>query len=60
VPHLDTPHLLIESQVLELQLEKERERVVQLWERIFCIRLSYLLGLYWLSIIRKFCWVFFP
>jgi hypothetical protein len=34
--------------------------VAHLWERIFCISLSYLLALYWLSIIRKFCWVFFP
>ena len=39
---------------------KERERVAYLWGRIFCISLSYLLALYWLSIIRKFCWVFFP
>jgi hypothetical protein len=39
--------------------ERERERV-HLWERTFCTCLSYLLALYWLSIIRKFCWVFFP
>jgi hypothetical protein len=39
--------------------ERERERA-HLWERTFCICLSYLLALYWLSIIRKFCWVFSP
>jgi hypothetical protein len=48
-----------ERQVLELQLEK-REREAHLWERTFCTCLSYLLALYWLSIIRKFCWVFCP
>jgi hypothetical protein len=50
-----------ERQVSELQLEKrEREREAYLWERTFCTCLSYLLALYWLSIIRKFCWVFCP
>jgi hypothetical protein len=34
--------------------------MAHLLERIFCISLSYLLALYWLSIIRKFCWVFSP
>jgi hypothetical protein len=42
---------------------RERERG-HLWERTSlgedCTCLSYLLALYWLSIIRKFCWVFFP
>ena len=37
-----------------------REREAHSWERTFCICLSYLLALYWLSIIRKFCWVFCP
>jgi hypothetical protein len=49
-----------ERQVSELQLEREREREAHLWERTFCTCLSYLLALYWLSIIRKFCWVFCP
>jgi hypothetical protein len=54
-------HLFTEEQVSELQLEKrEREREAHSWERTFCICLSYLLALYWLSIIRKFCWVFSP
>ena len=39
---------------------REREREAHLWERTFCTCLSYLLALYWLSILRKFCWVFFP
>jgi hypothetical protein len=39
---------------------REREREVHIWERNFCTCLSYLLELYWLSILRKFCWVFFP
>jgi hypothetical protein len=39
---------------------REREREVHILERTFCTCLSYLLALYWLSIIRKFCWVFFP
>jgi hypothetical protein len=39
---------------------REREREGHFWERTFCICLSYLLALYWLSIIRKFCWVFSP
>jgi hypothetical protein len=39
---------------------REREREAHLWERTFCNCLSYLFALYWLSIIRKFCWVFFP
>jgi hypothetical protein len=35
VPHLDTPHLLIERQVSELQLEKrERESGASLGEDI--------------------------
>jgi hypothetical protein len=38
----------------------KREREVHLWERTLCTCLSYLLELYWLSIIRKFCWIFFP
>jgi hypothetical protein len=53
-------HLFIEKQVSELQLEKrerererERERGAFL-ERTFYICLSYLLALYWLSILRKF------
>jgi hypothetical protein len=37
-----------------------REREAHIWERTFCTCLSYLLALYWLSIIRKFCLVFFP
>jgi hypothetical protein len=39
---------------------REREREAHLWERTFCTCLSYLLALYWLSILRKFCWVFCP
>jgi hypothetical protein len=39
---------------------REREREAHSWERTFCICLSYLLALYWLSIIRKFYWVFSP
>jgi hypothetical protein len=40
--------------------EGRREREAHSWERTFCICLSYLLALYWLSILRKFCWVFSP
>jgi hypothetical protein len=62
VPHLDTHSLVhFERQVSEMQLEKiEREREAHIWERNFCTCLSYLLAFYWVSIIRKFCWVFCP
>jgi hypothetical protein len=40
--------------------EREREREAHIWERTFYTCLSYLLALYWLSILRKFCWVFCP
>ena len=39
---------------------RERERHTHSFERTFCICLSYILALYWLSIIRKFWWVFSP
>ena len=54
-----TTHLLIWETSFGIAV-REGERVAHLWERIFCISLSYLLALYWLSIIRKCCWVFFP
>jgi hypothetical protein len=62
MPHLDTQLTCsFERQVSDLLLEKkERERVAHIWERTFCISLRDLLALYWLSILRKFCWVFFP
>jgi hypothetical protein len=54
-------HLFIENQVSEPQLEKrEKEREAHSWKRTFCICLCYLLALYWLYIIRNFCWVFSP
>jgi hypothetical protein len=40
--------------------EGKKERGTFLGEDIFCICLSYLLALYWLSILRQFCWVFSP
>jgi hypothetical protein len=40
--------------------EGRREKEAHSWERTFYICLSYLLALYWLSILRKFCWVFSP
>jgi hypothetical protein len=61
VPHLDTHSLVHQSASLELQLEKkeERERGTFLGEDfLYC--LSYLLALYWLSILRKFLLGFLP
>jgi hypothetical protein len=40
--------------------EEGREREVHSWERTFCICLSYLLALYWLSILRNFLLGFLP
>jgi hypothetical protein len=40
--------------------EEEREREEHFLERTFCICLSYLLALYWLSILRKFLLGFLP
>ena len=37
-----------------------REREAHSWERTFCICLSYLLALYWLSIVRKILLGFLP
>jgi hypothetical protein len=55
-----TTHLLICETSFGIAVREEGERVAHIWERIFCISLRDLLALYWLSIIRKFCWVFFP
>jgi hypothetical protein len=39
---------------------REREREAHSWESTFYICLSYLLALYWLSILRKFLLGFLP
>jgi hypothetical protein len=50
----------IEATVGEEEEGREREREVHSWERTFCICFSYLLALYWLSILRKFLLGFLP
>jgi hypothetical protein len=71
VPHLLRHSLFHQSASLELQLEKkrerereererEREREMHFLERTFYICLSYLLALYWLSILRNFLLGFLP
>jgi hypothetical protein len=60
-PHIDIQLTFsFEKEVQICYRRRRRERVAHIWERTFCISLRDLLALYWLSILRKFCWVFFP
>jgi hypothetical protein len=66
VPHLDThsahsssAQVLKEAAVTSC-LEEGREREAYLWKMNLCVVWFIILALYWLSILRKFCWVLFP
>jgi hypothetical protein len=56
--HSSSVQVLNEAKITSCQKKEERE--AHPWERNLCVVWFIVLALYWLFILRKFCWVFFP